>query len=160
MSPPEPVITTGNGTYQYEFTLYADAKSIIDPKYINSLKSPDAPQSIYTSVAPTYSEPELINIVGNTYYCGQVNLIDGKSYYFADIGIFTIDLNPINLGTFSAPYSYAGEGNVFIGNKGMHNSIVTNGTGNFAFAQGDLIVTIGNKDDKDALPILYYKKIA
>jgi hypothetical protein len=71
----------------------------------------------------------------------------------------TYDLKTVlNLGTFSTIYSYANveDFTTAAPMELLNNSIITNGTGNFAFASGDLIIT--NSFGMDLVQVLYYKK--
>jgi hypothetical protein len=145
------VITTDNGSFKFEFDLYTSGEKSTSNEYLAS-----PVQKIFTSLYPLYSDEALTNEVGDAYYSGQLNNINNK---ICEIGEFVVDLKKNGLGSFTAPYSYIDveEFETAAPIELLNNSILSSGTGNFAFAQGDLIIT--NSFGLELVQILYYKKI-
>jgi hypothetical protein len=151
---PQQVIVTPNGTFELAFQLFTSGLNSIGNQY---LASPT--QNIYCTGYTLYSDNELKNCVGESYYTGQVNSILNKNNVI-DSGIAVFDLkSELNLGTFSTTYSYVNveDFNTAAPVELLNNSIVTGGTGDFAFASGDLIIT--NSFGVELVQVLYYKKV-
>ena len=150
---PQQVIVTPNGTFKLAFQLFTSGLNSSGNQY---LANPT--QNIYCTSYPLYSDIELTNRVGDSYYTGQVNSILNKNNV-VDSGVVVYDLKShLNLGTFSTPYSYVNveDFNTAAPVELLNNSVVTGGTGDFAFASGDLIIT--NSFGVDLVQVLYYKK--
>jgi len=146
------VITTDNGSYEFKFDIYTSGEISSGNQYLAS----DNKQNIYTTLYPLYSEKTLENQIGDVYFSGQINNINNN---IVDMGVFVVDLKKIDLGSFTVTYSYVNveDFETAAPVELLNNSIVTSGTGNFAFAQGDLIIT--NSFGLELVQILYYKKI-
>jgi hypothetical protein len=145
-------ITTANGIYEYTFSLFCTNIA----NNINNIVRDNL--NINTLQYLLYSDIELTNLIGYLYYSGQTTSF---STQIVQQGVSVFDLQTIlNLGTFTTPYSFVNNQKNIITtllNEQLNNSVVTGGTGDFAFSHGDLIVTntfaVTNMQE-----VLYYKK--
>jgi hypothetical protein len=149
---PQQVIVSDNGTYELAFQLFTSGSFSVGNQFL-----PSSTQNIYCTEYPLYSDIELTNLVGNSYYTGQINSVSNK-LNVVDSGVVVYDLNTyLNLGTFTTPYSYVNVENFDTAApvELLNTSFVTGGTKNFAFASGDLIIT--NSFGVELVQVLYYK---
>jgi len=147
------VIHTPEGDFELKFYVFTSGLATATNSMVK-----DNVQNVYTSIYTAYSDIELTNPVGEVYYSGQINSIDNN---IIDTGLFTVDLTKkLNLGTFSTTYSYVNADETFdtaAPKQLLNNSFITSGTKDFAFSQGDLIVT--DSYGVDLVHILYFKRV-
>jgi hypothetical protein len=145
------IIRTSNGVFELGFTLYTSgAYGKGNSNVISDV------QNIYTTQYIAYKDIKQTIPVGMVYYSGQANLINDKVF---DTGLFTIDLTDLKLGTITATFAYTTDKNIIDAApfETNNNAIVTSGTGDFAFSQGDLVVT--DSFGLDLVQISFYKKV-
>jgi len=153
MSGPQQTITTSLGTYEYKFPMYIHGTP--DIKYDEIVNN----VNIYGYEWNLYSDIELTNKIGYSYASG---LDFSFKNQIVDSCRFIVDLQTIlNLGTFTIISTFV---NVEKNNTDpapvqlLNNSIIVNGTGNYAYAMGDLIIS--NCFGDSLVEILYYQKVA